>query len=88
MRSSFLLILSMLILSTPLSSAYKFEVGGKDGWTVKASGRYDVWASRIKFLVNDTLSKNNLIFLSYFFISKYQNFIYIIINNSIDFFSL
>lgn len=69
MRSSFLLILSMLILSTPLSSAYKFNVGGKDGWTVKASGRYDVWVSRNKFLVNDTLSKNNLIFFYLIFSS-------------------
>ena len=64
-RSSFLLILSMLILSTSLSSAYKFKVGGKDGWTVKELGRYEVWVSRIKFLVNDTLRKNfSLIFSS------------------------
>ncbi|XP_003629771.3 mavicyanin [Medicago truncatula] len=46
----------MLIISTPLLSAHKFKVGGKDGWTVKASGHYEVWASRIKFLVSDTLN--------------------------------
>lgn len=56
MRSGFLLIVSMLVLSTSLSFAYKFNVGGNHGWAVKSSpNHYNMWASRTRFRINDTL---------------------------------
>ncbi|XP_057450988.1 early nodulin-like protein 3 [Lotus japonicus] len=51
-----LLIISMVILASSSSSqAYKFIVGGKDGWVVKPSEKYSHWAERNRFQVNDTL---------------------------------
>ncbi|XP_031255341.1 early nodulin-like protein 1 [Pistacia vera] len=37
------------------SQAYKFYVGGKDGWVLKPSESYNHWAERMRFQVNDTL---------------------------------
>ncbi|XP_059442835.1 early nodulin-like protein 2 [Corylus avellana] len=37
------------------SSAYKFYVGGKDGWVLNPSENYDHWVGRNRFQVNDTL---------------------------------
>jgi len=60
MRFGFLLIASMLVLSTSLSFAYKFNVGGNHGWAVKSSRNvYSMWASRTRFRTNDTLCKFN-----------------------------
>lgn len=40
------------------SKAYKFDVGGKDGWVLKPSEDYNHWAGRNRFNVNDTLCKS------------------------------
>ncbi|KAJ4729783.1 Early nodulin-like protein [Melia azedarach] len=37
------------------SEAYKFFVGGKDGWVLTPSESYNHWAERMRFQVNDTL---------------------------------
>ncbi|KAA8526360.1 hypothetical protein F0562_008437 [Nyssa sinensis] len=37
------------------SHAYKFYVGGKEGWVLKPSENYNHWAERNRFRVNDTL---------------------------------
>ncbi|KAF7805946.1 O-acyltransferase WSD1 [Senna tora] len=42
-------------LSSSFSDAYKFYVGGKDGWVVKPSEEYNHWAQRNRFQINDTL---------------------------------
>ncbi|RHN43181.1 putative cupredoxin [Medicago truncatula] len=56
MRYGFVLIVSMLVLSTSLSSAYKFNVGGNHGWAVKSSRHYyNNWATRTRFRINDIL---------------------------------
>ncbi|XP_024636587.2 early nodulin-like protein 1 [Medicago truncatula] len=57
MRCGFLLFVSTLILSSSLSYAYTYNVGAKDGWTVKPSQdyNYNFWASNIRFQINDTL---------------------------------
>ncbi|XP_015881525.3 early nodulin-like protein 1 [Ziziphus jujuba] len=37
------------------SQAYKFNVGGKDGWVLNPSENFTRWAERNRFQVNDTL---------------------------------
>ncbi|XP_047337029.1 early nodulin-like protein 1 [Impatiens glandulifera] len=37
------------------STAYKFYVGGTDGWVLRPSENYNQWAERMRFQVNDTL---------------------------------
>lgn len=65
-RSGFLLIVSMLILSTSLSSSYMFNVGGRNGWGVRRSPEhYNAWSSRTRFQINDTLRKFNPICLMF-----------------------
>ncbi|KAK1566955.1 hypothetical protein Q3G72_006570 [Acer saccharum] len=49
----FLLVVLMSIVDS--SNGYKFYVGGKDGWVVKPSEKYNHWAERMRFQVNDTL---------------------------------
>ncbi|XP_028795864.1 early nodulin-like protein 2 [Neltuma alba] len=44
-----------LLLFFSSSQAFKFNVGGKDGWVVKPSEDYNHWAERTRFQVNDTL---------------------------------
>ncbi|XP_059452574.1 early nodulin-like protein 3 [Corylus avellana] len=48
-----LFVILMGFLST--SQAYKFFVGGKDGWVLDPSESYSHWAERNRFQVNDTL---------------------------------
>jgi hypothetical protein len=50
-----LFVILMGFLST--SQAYKFFVGGKDGWVLDPSENYSHWAERNRFQVNDTLCK-------------------------------
>jgi hypothetical protein len=69
MRASFVLIISMVILSFSLSYGIKFNVGGKDGWAVEPSQWYGQWAEKNRFQINDTLCKSN-IFSFDLFISK------------------
>jgi hypothetical protein len=57
MRASFVLIMSMIILSFSLSYGIKFNVGGKDGWAVEPSQWYGQWAEKNRFQINDTLCK-------------------------------
>ncbi|KAK9269396.1 hypothetical protein L1049_001169 [Liquidambar formosana] len=51
------LCLFLVFLTGFLSSsqAYKFYVGGKDGWVLHPSENYTHWAERNRFQVNDTL---------------------------------
>ncbi|XP_062150966.1 early nodulin-like protein 3 [Alnus glutinosa] len=49
-----LFVILMGFLST--SQAYNFFVGGKDGWVLHPSEKYNHWAERNRFRVNDTLS--------------------------------
>ncbi|KAK3184109.1 hypothetical protein Dsin_031395 [Dipteronia sinensis] len=49
----FLVVVLMSIVDS--SNGYKFYVGGKDGWVVKPSEKYNHWAERMRFQVNDTL---------------------------------
>ncbi|EXC08459.1 hypothetical protein L484_009602 [Morus notabilis] len=54
----FLLLVSVLLLfSCFLSSsqAYKFNVGGSDGWVLNPSENFNHWAERNRFQANDTL---------------------------------
>lgn len=53
------ILLSILLASTlcSLSEGYNFFVGGKNGWSTHPSENYNNWANRLRFLVNDTLSK-------------------------------
>ncbi|KAK6281959.1 hypothetical protein POUND7_015784, partial [Theobroma cacao] len=37
------------------TQGYKFYVGGKEGWVVSPSEKYNHWAERNRFQVNDTL---------------------------------
>ncbi|KAI3769282.1 hypothetical protein L6452_00383 [Arctium lappa] len=37
------------------SSAYTFNVGGRDGWTLHPSENYNQWSGRLRFIVNDAL---------------------------------
>uniref|UniRef100_A0A5B7AWV4 Phytocyanin domain-containing protein n=1 Tax=Davidia involucrata TaxID=16924 RepID=A0A5B7AWV4_DAVIN len=37
------------------SDAYRFIVGGKDGWVLNPSENYNHWTERMRFQVNDTL---------------------------------
>ncbi|KAM7492576.1 hypothetical protein LguiA_035497 [Lonicera macranthoides] len=37
------------------SHAYRFNVGGKDGWVSNPSENFNQWSSRMRFLINDTL---------------------------------
>ncbi|XP_044467109.1 early nodulin-like protein 1 [Mangifera indica] len=56
--------------------AYKFYVGGKDGWVLKPSENYNHWAERMRFQVNDTL---------YFKYNKDSNSVLVV--NKDDYFS-
>ncbi|GAB4846434.1 hypothetical protein Ancab_025439 [Ancistrocladus abbreviatus] len=42
-------------LSLSFSHAYRFYVGGKDGWVIHPSEDYSQWAGRNRFLINDIL---------------------------------
>ncbi|XP_041003196.1 early nodulin-like protein 1 [Juglans microcarpa x Juglans regia] len=57
MRTGFLIGFLFVILMAFLSSsqAYKFFVGGKDGWVLNPPENYNHWAERNRFQVNDTL---------------------------------
>ncbi|KAK9664213.1 hypothetical protein RND81_14G026400 [Saponaria officinalis] len=44
----------MLFLSA-FCEGHKFNVGGKDGWVLNPSEKYNHWAERMRFQVNDTL---------------------------------
>ncbi|XP_022140349.1 early nodulin-like protein 1 [Momordica charantia] len=61
--SAFLALAALFALTAAptFSEAYKFVVGGKDGWVFNPSEPFNHWAERNRFQVNDTL---------YF---KYQN---------------
>ncbi|EEF44409.1 early nodulin-like protein 2 [Ricinus communis] len=50
----FIFLVMMGFLSGP-SKAYKFYVGGRDGWVLNPSENYTRWAHRNRFQVNDTL---------------------------------
>jgi hypothetical protein len=66
-RQYFLLFIFLLcsgFLSSS-SSAYKFYVGGKDGWVLNPSESYNHWAGRNRFHVNDVLG--NYIYISFSF---------------------
>ncbi|OIV89845.1 hypothetical protein TanjilG_27451 [Lupinus angustifolius] len=47
-----LLVITMLMLQ---ATAHTFYVGGKHGWVPKPKERYNKWAERTRFQVNDTL---------------------------------
>jgi len=77
-----LFVILMGFLST--SQAYNFFVGGKDGWVLHPSEKYNHWAERNRFRVNDTLCKPLSLSLSlslslyiykisyvFFFVGKY-----------------
>ncbi|PON74863.1 Cupredoxin [Trema orientale] len=51
--SGFLVIFFIEFLS--VTQAYKFFVGGKDGWVLNPSESFNHWAERNRFQVNDTL---------------------------------
>ncbi|KAK6934245.1 Phytocyanin domain [Dillenia turbinata] len=48
----FFFILTVFVCS---SDAYKFYVGGKDGWVLSPKEEYSHWAGRNRFLINDVL---------------------------------
>ncbi|WOG98634.1 hypothetical protein DCAR_0417978 [Daucus carota subsp. sativus] len=52
------ILFSILLVSTICSSAeaLNFNVGGKYGWSLYASGNYNQWANMMRFQVNDTLT--------------------------------
>ncbi|KAF4386624.1 early nodulin-like protein 2 [Cannabis sativa] len=50
-----LLLVSLLPCFIYSSGAYKFTVGGKQGWVSKPSENYNQWAGRNRFKVNDTI---------------------------------
>ncbi|GMY31848.1 early nodulin-like protein 2 [Fagus crenata] len=52
-----ILLLFFVIFSCSLfsSQAFKFYVGGKDGWVLNPSENYTHWTERNRFQVNDTL---------------------------------
>lgn len=39
------------------SEAYRFYVGGREGWVENPKEGYNEWAGRARFSVNDTLCK-------------------------------
>lgn len=45
-------------LSASTAAAYKFYVGGRDGWVVHPSEDYNQWAGRNRFLINDFLCES------------------------------
>lgn len=51
-------VLFTLVVST--SQAFKFFVGGKDGWTLNPSENYNQWAGRNRFQISDTIGNNNI----------------------------
>ncbi|PON40067.1 Phytocyanin domain containing protein [Parasponia andersonii] len=51
----FLLLSSLFSSLTSSSQAYKFYVGGNQGWVSNPSENYSHWAERNRFQVNDTL---------------------------------
>ncbi|KAK9284586.1 hypothetical protein L1049_023762 [Liquidambar formosana] len=53
---SFLVLVLMGFLCS--TQAYKFFVGGKDGWKLNPSENFNHWAERNRFQVNDTLFFN------------------------------
>ncbi|KAA8523918.1 hypothetical protein F0562_010341 [Nyssa sinensis] len=48
----FLALFTAIICS---AHAYRFVVGGKDGWVLNPSENYSHWAEKRRFQVNDTL---------------------------------
>ncbi|KAI5662536.1 hypothetical protein M9H77_21859 [Catharanthus roseus] len=53
-RSSLLFLISSCFLLYS-SSAFQFNVGGRQGWVVNPLENYNTWAGRMRFQVNDTL---------------------------------
>lgn len=56
--SLFLLLLAIMTICAGAMNSYK--VGDADGWRVPADndpGFYETWASKIKFLVGDSIGK-------------------------------
>ncbi|KAJ0977392.1 hypothetical protein J5N97_012866 [Dioscorea zingiberensis] len=53
-KLSFSVLVFMVFISSS-SHAYKFNVGGKDGWVMNPYESYNHWAERTRFQVNDTL---------------------------------
>ncbi|KAG7034910.1 Early nodulin-like protein 1, partial [Cucurbita argyrosperma subsp. argyrosperma] len=49
------LALALLAAMVSSSDAYKFYVGGGDGWVQNPSENFNHWAERNRFQVNDTL---------------------------------
>ncbi|KAF3444098.1 hypothetical protein FNV43_RR13788 [Rhamnella rubrinervis] len=49
------LLFVMFVEFLSSSQAYKFNVGGKDGWILIPSVNFNRWAERNRFQVNDTL---------------------------------
>lgn len=70
---SFTVFYIVIVLSLQASSlqAYKFPIGGKDGWVLNPSENFNRWASRNRFQVNDTLCE--LLSLVYIYIKKIKN---------------
>ncbi|XP_076930356.1 early nodulin-like protein 1 [Bidens hawaiensis] len=54
-QTSFCIVMAIFITSISSSQATTFQVGGKDGWTLRPSESYNNWSSRLRFLINDTL---------------------------------
>ncbi|XP_048422247.1 early nodulin-like protein 1 [Pyrus x bretschneideri] len=52
---SIFLVILVAALASNSSQAYKFPVGGKDGWVLNPSESFNHWAERHRFQVNDTL---------------------------------
>ncbi|CAL0323633.1 unnamed protein product [Lupinus luteus] len=54
--SLLLLVIPMLILSSLSEvTATKYYVGGAEGWVLKPNVSYNDWASKTRFIVNDSL---------------------------------
>ncbi|GLT35186.1 hypothetical protein SLA2020_096590 [Shorea laevis] len=49
------LMITTVISLISSSQAYKFYVGGRDGWVANPKENYNHWAGRNRFQVNDTL---------------------------------
>lgn len=68
----FLFVIFMEFLTMISSSqAYRFNVGGKDGWVFNPSENFSRWAERNRFQVNDTLCKHFNSYLFSFYFSLY-----------------
>ncbi|CAI9089377.1 OLC1v1023942C1 [Oldenlandia corymbosa var. corymbosa] len=54
-RITIIIFLSMMGCFASFAQAYTFYVGGRDGWVLNPKEEYNQWASRMRFLINDTL---------------------------------